>query len=632
MKKEINISALLGFIVAFAYWVIALVLARNSIIGVDTIGNIEAYIIFICIFLGVFFIAFAVLTHVHIKHANHTPTIILNVSLLFLISFMFCKAIKLYAPIWAGVVWKLIMILLVSVSSLIILWALQNDTVAQLSTIFKAVFTVIAFLLLVLVWYKSVETSNVFSHIEFYGTLYNTIHSSAYIDQIYAVFYSVPFTGGQADQYGHYGLFFVPIIRIIGPNMHNIAKIIGLVAASTAALFMYAAYSSLSGKTSKIICYFLLFFSGAIPAVYNVYWQTYPHRLVVPAIIMAYVVFLGSKRIKLFHYFLGCCLCIVGLIWSNDSGLVALFCWTAFVFSSFIKQKGIAFRNIVLDFLICLVILCASVGIAWGVVNIYNHAIAGSFLSIFEYFGLNNMNYLVGLEEKLEFWDMHYIFKIIIFLYCLARSSSEIIIYKSNEKEDYLEFTASIMALGLSTYYIHNTYAGNETTNPFYIMCLCSITSRCEKINIPRTKETIKTFIGNTGKIASFSIAAFAIILMSLMGIRYIYFAKDMTLKYYSDVYDYSKFTESVEEIEKTINYDTAGVGIGTSALFFEMGRDRGTYRFGAEDLIFIQESKPDSFIIWQGYGDSYVGYKPVKSFKIDQETWTYYQKMRDNK
>ncbi len=627
MKKDINISALFGLIAAFAYWFLALVGGRTTIIGVDTIGNIKAYIIFICVFLGFFFITYFLQIKGRIKHVNSIASAIINVCFLLLLCFLSYHAIRLYAPIWGGMVWKLIMILMAAFSTLVLFVTIQHET-ATISSLLKNVLIGIATLLLALVWYKSVETSNVFMHTEIYGTLYNVHHSSAYIDQIYAVFHAVPFMGGQADQYGHYGLFFAPVMRLMGSNVHSIAKIIGLLAALSAVLFMYSAFSALSKNSSKIICYVLLLFAGAIPVVNNIYWQTYPHRLIMPSIVMAYVTFIASKGIKKAHFIVGTVLCILGVVWSSDSGMVALLCWVAFIFALFVKRKGANIRSIFIGAFIAIGIVVVSVLVSWEIVNIYNYYVGGAPLTIYEYFGLNNSEYLAGLEASLEFWNMNHTFKIIILLYCFSRSFMGIILNESEKKGVYLEFTASIMALGLSTYYIHNTNAGNETTNLFYAMCLCSIISEYERNKTLSGKGLKDILTGDFGRILSMAIVVLSILLTALLGIRYVYYAEKMTLKYNSDAYDYYKFTDSVQEIKETIDQDTAGVGIGTSAIFLEMGRDRGTYRYGIEDVAFVEESKPDSFIIWQGYNDSYEGYKPAKRFKIDQETWIYYKKI----
>ncbi len=621
MKKESNLAIFIGLILAHAYWAYALTVGRDLILGVNQLGNIKTYVIFITLFAVSFLLSLLIFHWRKVQLSSKTASRVLSITCIVLFAFMSYQAIRLYAPVWKGSIWKIAVIslsLLISIS----IWAGVNYFQGSQGKIKGYAVTALSCLLVAISWYKCVETCNIFIHTDRFGTNYNVHHSSAYIDSIYAVFHNIPYRGGVTEQYGHYGLFFAPLLKLLGARVYTISKLLGLVAALAAVLFIYAGLRSIKKPVIRFLFIASLTFAGVIPVVYNIYWQTYPHRIIMLAVITAYILFVGNRKITIKYMIIGVALCTLGLVWSNDSGLVALGCWAIYVFTRVIKAKEANLSGILKGLAISALTVILSILLACGIVNAYNAMTGGNMLGLLSLMGLDTPGYFDELgSSDLEFWSANHSLKLVLFMTCFAWSFMGI----KGEDEGrcslayHLAFTTSFIGLGMSTYYIHNTRAGNETTNLFLVICILCFLDMYEK------KDSLKD---DFREVFSFATACLATVVLSMVLINYIYQSGEATDKYYSKTYEYDIFEDYVKEIEAEIDEDTVGIGIGTSAIFLEMGRDRGTYRFADEDIKYIYENHPNSFIVWRGYQDSYEGYKKVKSFKLDQEKWNYYKRI----
>ncbi len=624
MKKESNLAIFIGLILAHAYWAYALTVGRDLALGVNQLGNIKTYVIFISLFTVSFLLSFLIFYWRKVQLSSKTASRVLSITCIILFGIMSYQAIRLYAPIWKGSIWKIAVIslsLLISIS----IWAGVNYFQGFQGKIKEYAVIALSCLFVAISWYKCVETCNIFIHTDRFGTLYNVHHSSAYIDSIYAVFHNVPYRGGVTDQYGHYGLFLAPFLKLLGARVYTISKLLGLIAALAAVLFIYAGFKSIKKPVIRFLLIVLLAFAGVIPVVYNIYWQTYPHRIIMLAVITAYILFMSNRKMTIKYIVIGGVLCTLGLIWSNDSGLVALGCWGIYVFTRVFILKGADLAGIAKGLGVSILTVILSILLASGIINVYNTITGGNVLGFLSLMGLDTPGYFNKLgASDLGFWDVNHSVKLILFMICLAWSFVAI---KEEDKEQcspayHLAFASSFIGLGMSTYYIHNTRAGNETTNIFLVMCVLCYLEMFEK------KNDLKNGFSET---FSFSTACLATVVLSMVLINYVYQSGEVTDKYFSKTYDYDIYEGYVKEVAEEIEEDTVGVGIGTSAIFLEMGRDRGTYRFDEEDIIYIYENKPDSFIVWRGYEDSYEGYRKVKSFKFDQERWDYYKRIEEH-
>lgn len=629
MKRTEEISTSLGLVVAFIYWVLCIRVYPNSLFGVDRIGNVGIYVVMIVTYFLAFF-ALEMLQHkLGFTVARKGVCISVNSVLMLITLTASTLAVRLYSPIWDdGIVSITVVLGTFLAAYLINTLNFTKNGQRTYSKMQRILVLTSAYLLLSLVWYKSASSCNLFFHTDLFSTGYNVHHSSAYIDQIYAVLYGIPYEGGITDQYGHYGLFFYPVLKVFGANIYVIAKIMGVISALTAVLFFYSVTKCVKNKLSVILLYVFMLWAGVIPVVYFVYWQSYPHRLIMPALIMAYITFIQSRETKILHYVIGTIICMLGVVWSSDSGIVCLVCWGMYVFAKYIREKGLKISRVFCGITLAITILGLPIVLSWGIVNLYNSLVGGQFMKLISYWGLDNKEYFDWLRMKLELFSSQHTFKVIFFLICVSQGFIGMIKgRRENVDRLILEMTAGFIGLGLSTYYIHHTSAGNWLTNIFFFICLtCIWDSEVFGGRIETARAYIEAEYSNAF-IVSMKALASVLLVISLM--EYTYYGSNVTLKYNSDAYNYGLFREEVREIQESIDDDTVGVGDGTSAIFMEMGRNRRTYKFNKEDLDYFENNLPDSFIMSdrlelpETVADRYV---VTKEFELDQIKFSLYR------
>lgn len=154
------------------------------------------------------------------------------------------------------------------------------------------------------------------------GRLY---HAHAYTNSIMNVARLKPFDNYNLSIYGHYGLLYLPLVKLLGNNY--------LAIATSISIFTFITYYCVASTCEKTIendyCYiFSIVAMGITPVMFNTggqYYQINPHRVLFPAVSLFSVVMFQRKQFsQLTRYIIEIALGTVALIWNVETGLVSI--------------------------------------------------------------------------------------------------------------------------------------------------------------------------------------------------------------------------------------------------------------------------------------------------------------------
>ena len=619
-------GTIVGFAFAFLYWILAITIMPDSVVGVNTIGNIKAYFIFLVIFFTATFLSIAVQRK--LKFLNSNRAIVLSI-LVWVVGILACIFIVENNVIIGGGTGFFLQIMLMLVSCMLFV---AIYTKAANVLIFNRSLLGGLTALIALVWYYNVATNNPFVVISNdamgYGTWYNVHHSSAYIDSIYAVYNHAPFQGGLTDQYGHYALFFYIPLLIFGGTVNTIAKMLGIVAAFSAAVFFICFFRTIKNDVLIIIFGTLMIGAGMYPTCLNIYWQTYPHRFLAPAITIGWIMYVCDKELTIFHHIFGTFLMLICFLWNTDIGILCIGCYILFLGVKAIRgckeqNIGMIIVKIMVMAIITIVVVVLS---ALAIVSLYNILCGGDAITLNKYLTLDNTGYVKSLENPIDFWNYAYSLKLIFLLTSFVLSTTYLITKIGEEKYELSIFlmTNSLIGFGWLTYYIDHSAAGCDMISIFVFICFLGLIELIDGEKLLTEVRFLHDTVINNVKYGTIIVSMLLIMCELQKYGENLYLAND---KNDSGAYNYGGVVDIANAVRDYIEDDTIGVGIGTSAIFLELGLDKKSYLFDAGDINDVWNGKP-VFLCLDEYED-YIpeDYEMTHELIINNLTYGLYEK-----
>lgn len=308
------------------------------------------------------------------------------------------------------------------------------------------------------------------------------VHIHAYTNSIANVAAGVPFSRLNVSIYGHYALLYLPFVKLFGGGYIAVAAAISIFGFLA---FFFAGYTA-----HKTIRNDVLFFLTELALVGTVtimnrrgqYYQTNPHRLLMPSLCLAYVVWKelhvrvrDSLGIRLLEILIG----ILAVTWNLETGLFSV-CTIAFT-EVLRKLSDHRFLSAAfwLEILWMIAYLFLSFLGAWTLVGAYNLSTGGSFNSLrtFIYQFLSG-NYNVNhLRLPLRGWTVLSTLEIIIF--SLTAFTCIVFAWRRENHDSSLlrqaAFAAAVSGLLNLTYFMNRTAYGNIEISHFQLVILAGI-------------------------------------------------------------------------------------------------------------------------------------------------------------
>lgn len=402
---------------------------------------------------------------------------------------------------------------------------------------------------------------SLYPFISHYRDIYNF---QAYTHDIYNVYNGVAYTELTSGLYGHYGLFFAPLLALMGGlTVEGIAVIIAVVAAITMLLVCRAVIGLTSNPWARIALppLVLLPYIAYMPRLYV---QAYPARLL-PGALFCFLLWRCVKKKRW-----GCAAWrisgVFALLWSTDFGMlyaVAVFateCITALFQSRETKQR---LRRLA----VALAWLLAELACAVFIVNIYNLCVGGGpVLGTFFYPLGSPYNSEMPIFSStaselrpLPFMNL-YFWITVFYIGCFLRSIYTVARRGEGGVASLLLPAASVFGLGSLVYYYNRPeQAYLFTTLPLLILCLALITDR-RAYSVSRRKPRMLQY-------AAFTLAAVMSLEMAML--------LPGAAAHTTDSLRRGDTIENVaEELSQYVKKDTYAVGSGSKLVYTSLGWD----------------------------------------------------------
>lgn len=558
------LAGVLAGVVSMIFWYMALTDVSNGLFSVSRLGNAKCYILFVILFVAVFVLGYGVLSLLRFRirplgTGLKIALFAVGAAAAFSVVFPFFRE-RWNFPLWFTAVSGIVVLVSVFL-------ALSRESDSRKYAYIGLI------VLFGMFWGWEEAAVNTFADASV-GSAYNIFHTSAYIDQIFNVYHGVEFQGGLTDLYGHYGLFFWLPLKLFGGTTRTIAAVIGIMGMLT---FVFAMSSFCMVVRSNVVRLFTIItagLAGICVDLESIYWQNYPHRLFFAALTLFLITTLCRKRARM-RWLLVCGIILTSLsvLWSTECGLICCLMWTSFLLLRYFQEHAFSVRGIGAAVLLLLAGIVLPVLIAFGMTNAYHVLHGGGVLAFKEFFGLVNGDYLGVLSTELEWGNLKYLHQVFAFIICLFWGALHNKIFGLKEQEGKACYAAglSIVGIGLSLYYVNRTLAGDALPNLFFACALGLILSG--------VSDTLKNVKDRAG-IRTVSVYGVCKLFVGMWAVWMMFIcvtdgAADYsvyTKKYESGAYDYTQVKKMAKDIRRHVPKDTWSTGIGSSALYFELG------------------------------------------------------------
>ena len=408
-------------------------------------------------------------------------------------------------------------------------------------------------------------------------------HGNAYFNSVYNVLHRVPYTDVSNSIYGCYALFLAPILKVCGPTMTNF----GIIMAGIGGVYILCiAYviNSLIKKNSLQILGLLASGMSVIGFRVDPYYQTQPHRVIFPGIILAYAVFTlkkGKNRIR--YQIGGFVISALAILWNKETGIICVIAWGFLQIYWKLKQsskKSIYYWSGIFTSLIGVMLSIVS---AFFMAGLYNFLVSGSWIEtdVF-WFPLFKKEYMIDTLQI----PINNAFNIDIIVYLLFLYPVAKIIYtifnvslQQDVIEDCILFFCAMLGIGLIVYYVNRpAYFNLDITHAFFIILICIyIEKNMAKWEKQKGRYNfLRVFHGIAAYTGIFLIIAFSC--MSLLHFQ----ANDRSRAVYRTG---SQLNELALEIQDQIPQNTIAYGNGIAEIYTILGWNSNLYIMDASDL-----------------------------------------------
>lgn len=214
---------------------------------------------------------------------------------------------------------------------------------------------------------------------------YSFYHRHAYLYEIEKCYYSVPYSSITSSIYGHYGIFYILPLKLLGGfNLENVTIIICFVNTLFNILFCLTIKKITNNKAISILSTIAYLFPLVLSTDGSLYYQLTTHRMILVVLFILNVVYYKDNKKSKIIFFISA---VFSLISSNDIGLIFIICYFIYnIIANVYKYK----KPILPTICISIGLLIAVLTCAICIVNIYNLCTNGEFIFLDFFYPYNN--------------------------------------------------------------------------------------------------------------------------------------------------------------------------------------------------------------------------------------------------
>ncbi len=443
-------------------------------------------------------------------------------------------------------------------------------------------------------------------------------HIDAYVTSITNVLHGTPYSPTNLSIYGHYGLIYAPLVKLLGGSYQAIALSIAVVAVLTYLAFFLAANPAV--KSDWIYLLTVLAITGTTTVLNRrgQYYQINPHRLLMPALTLLLISIeefklrrAESKKLLILEVILG----ILAITWNLETGLFSVAILAAHHFYLMLGRKGFSVKQFLLWCLYAVLFLCICFMGAWALCGVYNLLTGGSFGSVRTYiYPIMSETYQVSnLRLSLPGVNAVYVFEILLFVLALLSSLKTQLMDKDQKNvHNALIFATALSGCASMVYFLNRAAVGNMSMQHAQAALLLGLLS--DRLFTVEKSELV------SGLKSSFSV--FPILLKGLIYLSLCYFVMasvttlPTTVRYRTtSTWNTEAWDTMLTEIEETVPRDTVASGIGIPAIYQELGWDTGCHLIDHLDM-----NPPTREVRDQLFAESN---EVLTTVALDENVWT---------
>ncbi|SMC54012.1 hypothetical protein SAMN06296952_1661 [Oscillospiraceae bacterium] len=459
------------------------------------------------------------------------------------------------------------------------------------------------------VWYLNCCYQNTYTPWSF-GMMYNIYHTSAYIDTIGDIYYGHPFVGMESEVYGHYALLMILPLKIMGADTKSIGILMGSFAAISYVSIALALHLSIKQFIVKVASLATIGVSGILAV--SMYWQSYPHRLLFPALTLLLIAVFGRiKKFRTVLFILGFIMTTSALIWNFETGILCTIAWS--ICGTFALGKKLPkIVNLIISFIATVVV---SSGAALAILNIYNHHAGGKAMSFMDLVGYSFTSGFVSHQASpVPIGNLEYVHMVILCMICALWGLWKMLIKGESSSKVMTALAVAVFGIGLATYYVNDSDGG-----PTIIMIYLIMAAALAASGVDRSVDLYS--------LIKKGLCAYACIVIFVFGaINWEFRLNHLNIEP-TQAWEYDSFQAFADDVDSRIAPDTVGGGYGTTALFLAMGRDRGTddFHFNFEEV-----DGSEHFIKFWSEEVEFEGYECIDHFCYNGTNFGYFEKIHD--
>ncbi len=615
-------------------------------------SNLHFYLVMILIFLGVFFsvrIIFLALEFTaegngmfHISEAKQHVIVALP-SVLILGSLLYWLCVKLDGefPYDAHGMWPLYSVPKVLAAIFLAAGMLWVVYIAAGKRDLPNACLYIVYALCLILYFSSIYCVNVFK-----GDIH---HKVAVFESIYNVCDFIPYTELTSGIYGHYGLFFLPPMRMAHGSLYMLAFVIALFGCVTEAATIYVCHKLLQKNVLRAAAACSSIFFVAVSALIP-YWQVFPIRVVFPMVMCAYACFLAVHKKLVWctrWMWLGYLLSSAAILWNTESGIFCVIAFCVYILMEQLQRHQWYEKYMMKMYVVLLLLSIFSLALAIGIVNAYNFFCGGGWILQEFFFPLFCKSYMDGVLRYDPPWGNHaWIYTFVLFMAVMAWALFHTRIFQDKlKKAVYKAPAAAVIAmcgLMLFSYYLNRAAYGN--------LCICFHFAICANaLVIGETWPALRyhSRVISLEILARRAVAIVSIVIVVFLAVQMPFGIGQIEERREIGIYGTKDIEKELSDIAENIPENTYGVGCGISVLYHMLGwnnyahvRDSSGFYINkndAADVVLNEILGQDRFLLndWQlnltpklFLLDPY--YKLVEAFHVEGFDYCYYERCEE--
>ncbi len=397
------------------------------------------------------------------------------------------------------------------------------------------------------------------------------IHIDAYTNSIINVLRHVPYSDRAQSVYGHYGILYLPLEKLLGSNTYGIMVSVAVVAFITFAISGIVLDKLIDKDVLFMIALLAMLRIAVVYRVTGNYFQVFPHRMLFPALAILLVIIEHEKKMSFkkslfFEILIG----TAAFVWNIETGVVCVATYGAVrTLDRWQWKIGTLIKKIA--YVIALVVGCFA--LSYVFVCLYNLLVGGEWLTMSTYiYPLGVKSYMEDILGT-EFQMPVFFYVFYIFVFAVAAFPVAVKHFLSDTEmsfKDKVFLSCGVSGILAMVYYI-NRQAYLNVTIGYIQLIVIMVVEAAGFLKAPNKNKLTLSFV--------------SLCLLSMFSVECVISVGQSIDNRTDTVWDVESLNKDLEDFARWKRGDEVGVGIGVPQLYFYTGDDNGIYMTDGADF-----------------------------------------------